>query len=281
LWGRNNSGKSALLAVIDVLAGLKPGAGAARAGVGDRASTVRGEFVLSEEDRKRIVGLDEARAGDWLATVALSEVRLTFRDFNAERMWLERIEVTNPSGAYIEIAANSVDVASGNFVASSETPRSWMARGPEGAISLEAVASGNVPDQLLANQNLYPLPDLLVEWRRGVYHFEALRVGVLRTVASQGVAQLSPTGGDLPQALLHIMSSNDPNWGEIVRVMQDVVPDVGTLATPVQGSEVAVSFRDPHLGTLHNVKDLGTGVEQLAHDRLCGRASAAGKFDRD
>jgi energy-coupling factor transporter ATP-binding protein EcfA2 len=263
LVGPNNSGKSALLAAIDILAALKPGAGAARAGVGDRASTVRGEFVLGEEDRNRIFGQDEARAPEWLETPAFSQVRLTYRDFNAARMWLEVVEVTSPFGEYIEIAANRINVAAGNFLTNTATLQTWIGQGPTSGVSLEGVASGDIPDQLLTAVQLYPLTDLLSEWRGGVYHFEALRVGAARTVASQGVDQLSPTGGDLPQALLNIMSANDPDWDEIVRVMQEVVPDVGAVATPVQGAEVAVSFRDPHLGTLHNVKDLGTGVEQL------------------
>jgi predicted ATP-dependent endonuclease of OLD family len=276
--GPNNSGKTALLTSIDILAGLKAGAGVARAGIGDRHATIRGHFVLTDAEREQILNLDSATAAAWRATAACGEMRLTYRDFNAERMWLEVVELTAADGSFVEVAHNHINAASGNFTAESATLSTWVTAGPGAPVQIENVNTGNVPDQLFTDNRLYPLTEILSAWRRSVYHFEALRVGAARTVPSHGVAQLSPTGGDLPQALLHIMSSDDPHWDEIVRVMQDVVPDVGALATPVQGTEVAVAFRDPHLATLHNIKDLGTGVEQLLMTVYVGVRQPAGSL---
>src|SRR5712692_3709020 len=101
------------------------------------------------------------------------------------------------------------------------------------------------------------------QWRDRFYHFHALRQGTMRDAPSHGATRLTPTGQDLPQALLHLKTNDDPAWDAIVAIMQDVVPDVGVLITPVGGDRVRVAFIDPHLGAQHNIKDLGTGVEQL------------------
>src|SRR5712691_10119866 len=72
-----------------------------------------------------------------------------------------------------------------------------------------------------------------------------------------------PDGSGSPPGALHLKTNDDPAWDAIVAIMQDVVPDVGVLITPVGGDRVRVAFIDPHLGAQHNIKDLGTGVEQL------------------
>jgi hypothetical protein len=62
--------------------------------------------------------------------------------------------------------------------------------------------------------------------------------------------------------MLWLRNREDPRWQEMSRIIQELVPEVGAPFMPVEGNQVSIVFRDAG-GNLHNLKDLGTGVEQL------------------
>jgi predicted ATPase len=260
--GPNNSGKSALLSALDIVAGVKPGERMNR--INANGAMIQATFEMSESERLAILGTSPF-AADWLNSPALSSVQYTFEQYMPQRAWISRIEAIDSLGHLQLLAESRRQDEGGSLVVEAAELASQVEQPVSpGFYARTHRASGSVPDHLpygLADYKSFA--DSLTEWRSRFYHFEALRQGTTRDVASHGVLRLSPTGADLPQALLHLKSNDDPAWEEIVATMQAIVPDVGTLVTPVEVDRVQVAFRDPYLQARQNIKDLGTGVEQL------------------
>lgn len=275
--GANNSGKTALLSSLDVIAGIKVPVHMSRVGAAEGA--VLATFFHTEDERGKLFEGSNV-ALEWLESQGFNRSRVTFAPFQ-DRSYISRIETTQADGSFATIATTTLDRAgSGNGTASAAAVPAIVSTTPESAdFTLSQSTTGTVIDQVPSGfGQLAWWAQLLNEWRAGVYHFEALRVGTQRDVDSHGTTRLSPTGSDLPQALLHLKSNDDPAWEEIVQIMQDVVPDVGVLATPVEGSRVQIAFHDPHLDAKQNVKDLGTGVEQLLMTVYVGVRQPAGSL---
>jgi AAA domain, putative AbiEii toxin, Type IV TA system len=271
LVGPNNSGKSAFLSGIDILAGLdfdlpRP-----------EQAAVQGTFLLTHEERAELIG-DSARSDSWLSSRTAESVRLTFSSMLGG-MGVTAVEISGPSGGLDQVAeiASQTDSSVSmrwapltHHFANADPGEPWQ-------LSTSSNASGGSNVLVLLSQ-LERLSPLFHRWRERVYHFKALRHGTQRNVPSHGRTALSPSGADLPQALLHLKSNDDPAWEKLVDFMQEVVPDVGILATPVTDDQVAIVFNDPHAGLAHNIKDLGTGVEQLLMTAYVGFRHVPGGF---
>jgi AAA ATPase domain len=68
----------------------------------------------------------------------------------------------------------------------------------------------------------------------------------------------------LPAVLLDLQHNRFETWESVRRLIEQIVPDVGRLETPTQAAQMSVAFADPHVpGYRPNIKNLGTGVEQL------------------
>src|SRR5437879_2428635 len=83
--------------------------------------------------------------------------------------------------------------------------------------------------------------------RSSLYHFRALRVGTERQRAIHAAPTLDPSGQNLPEALLYLNTQSRPEWERIRNTMQELVPDIGLLATPGMGGSVEAVFIDPYL----------------------------------
>ena len=259
--GPNNSGKTAFLSAIDIVAGVKPGERIVRAGATD--AEVTATFELSDNERTALIR-DSQTADQWLGSPGLTEITFTWHPRSVNEAFLSGIHIMDGNGVFQAIATMSANTPASNDELSLVALDTVLQQPPHALNFARSSASGGFArEELLARVEIALLYQLLQEWRERYYHFEALRTGTTRTTPSHGATRLSPTGSDLPQALLHLYTRNDPAWHRVVAIMQDVVPDVGVLTTPVEGAEVEVAFHDPHLQRLQNIKDLGTGVEQL------------------
>jgi len=262
--GANNSGKTALLSAIDSIANIKQAVKRGRLGGGN--PQILAAFSTSHEDRDRLF-VSAPSPEEWHESQGFRGVRLRF-EVPVENVddppLVDQVEVTDANGDFRVVGVNR-PVSAGNRQAEAVNFEAVLGSGAKLAeYNLASVASGSIGDIFTsAGNQIAWVSDMLNVWRSGIYHFEALRTGTTRQTDSHGVRRLSPTGVDLPQALLHLKSNDDPAWDALVKIMQDVVPDVGTLATPVEGNQVSVAFYDPYLDAKQNVKDLGTGVEQI------------------
>jgi len=108
-------------------------------------------------------------------------------------------------------------------------------------------------------------------WRQTFYHFRALRPGTAHQATLSSESVLDPTGHNLPAVLLDLQTNRPHLFADLRALIAEIVPDVGRLETPTEGSRMEVTFADPYRpGFQSNVKDLGTGVEQLLMSLVVG-----------
>ena len=264
--GPNNSGKSALLAAIDtVTSGSGERELAWRTG-SDTPPVVTATFSLSDLERSAL--FDDPESLERWPHPWFSTWQLKFSsEIGTNTLYMNEVAVRTGAAAieYLTVA-RQLRQSDGMYRIES---RNWATiRAGTTAVFDdplgETVHAGGSPSDFLGALGAFPeVAQLLYEWRAGCYHFGPLRSGAQRSVNVGGVPTLSPTGVDLPQALLTLETNRDPAWAEIVRTISDIVPEVGELATPVDGPHLSIAFIDPTTGDRRNVKDLGTGVEQL------------------
>jgi len=122
-----------------------------------------------------------------------------------------------------------------------------------------------------------PLPSFLADWRAKYQHLRALRPGTTRTRPLGTTRQVDVTGLNLPEMLLELSTDPDPtSWNRIKAVMGSLIPDAGEIFARPSGTEMSVLFREPGASGTRNLKDLGTGVEQLLLTTLAGLEAPAG-----
>jgi predicted ATPase len=110
-------------------------------------------------------------------------------------------------------------------------------------------------------------------WRARFYHFRALRTGTQRSQNLSSPARLEPTGSNLA-GVLHLLLTDRPElFGQAREPIAQVVPDIGTLQVRTGGDQMRVVF-ESSAGEL-NLKDLGTGVEQLLMTLVVGLTEKA------
>ena len=152
-----------------------------------------------------------------------------------------------------------------------------LAGDPAGAPSMSRLdTGGRVVTSLEDVQPIYPDVDsmrqLLISWRSRFFHFRALRTGTQRTQNSVSAERLEPTGGNLASVLLYLATDRPDMFRQLGDLVSEIVPDIGRLNVRTLGL-LRVVFEDS-AGDL-NLKDLGTGVEQLLMTLTVGLMEAA------
>jgi predicted ATPase len=265
--GANNSGKSALLSALDVVAGSKQPAAVQHAAASEPAR-VLARFALSEEERGQL--LASVHDGAVRESDALTWLEWQFIQVGDALVPLE-LHTSWPGKSDIPLARIDLDgqLWVSNAVLAlqgmSDQGPELTARGAVGIQAIEAALVGRVPE-------LTPVERFLADWRLRYYHFEPLRPGMSsRTQGLSTPTRLVPTGENLPGVLLHLQTNRFAVWERIRELIAQIVPDVGRLDTPTnEGNQIEVTFADSHLplhgdepAYRHNIKELGTGVEQL------------------
>ncbi len=277
LVGPNNSGKTALLSTLDLLMGNLPDSPTTvRHMAGAEPAEVRARFVLSTDERKEIFARADAyEPQEWLQTPMLSEIEYVFSDGSGVMLATEIL---------VELPTKKMAVV-GKVESHRGSRSSWFAdlrqglrNAPQNRVALSGSSSTSgslVPEHLLHNEP-FPLSGLLESWVDSVFHFRALRIGASRSLPLRSVPDLDVTGANLPQVLVHLRNNETSKWEQIRQLISDVVPDVGVLETPTSGDAMEIAFRDPFFSRVENIKDMGTGVEQLLLTICAGVLRAPG-----
>ena len=113
----------------------------------------------------------------------------------------------------------------------------------------------------LLQPELTSIGQFLDQWRTRFYHFRALRQGTQRAQNLASADRLDPQGNSLSAVLLYLRTDRPAIFGQLRSLMAEIVPDVGRLEVRTGGSQLRVVFEGA-TGD-RNLKDLGTGVEQL------------------
>jgi len=257
--GPNNSGKTVFLSALDLLAGRVSRDVVRRAG-SDVGPRIRAQFSLTVEEQQLILGDDFERLS--------SEKILSAVDFHFEGTdpptFLNRITCMWPGAGEVNLVWNHREPNGSYAVFSVPFTGTHVGTAPGGA---HAFGTGGGPIDIsglagIGGVGVYL--DLLNQWRSAFYHFFALRPGTQPVRSMSATRTLEPTGANLPEVLLWLLHNEESVWGALQNLMSEIIPEVGRLVLPVEGNKVQVAFEDPYVPAVrHNLKNLGTGVEQL------------------
>ena len=271
--GANNSGKSALLSALDVVSGLGVGAQALRRAGSTSPAKVAATFELTDQERLALFA-QNPRGAEFVAGGAASRLQLVFEEQPATGNlvfaqvlgeWpgrgLQPFATTGPreggSGGYaVKIIRGLLDGRD------DRDPTLLVDRDPTygGPFLLEA-GFPNVHD-------LDPVTQLRAAWGARYYHFQALRPGAQRSTNLTVAPTLQPTGENLAAVLLDLLTNRPEILEELRRLMAEIVPGLGQLEIRTSGSTMQVVFAAGDVEL--NLKDLGTGVEQLLMTLVVG-----------
>ena len=248
--GPNNAGKSALLSALDVVAGLPVEGPWRNAYAGAAPTWIIADFALTDDERS--AATPDTSISRWQDKDALRILTVTFGDVGGQLAVVKLSTLARGAGRDIAVVSggwtNMTDVQqglvaddwsmpnkTGNAMALSD-PRSWNPGLREGFLA----------------------------WRERYFHFRSLRPGTARSRPSSDIQRLlAATGENLPEVLAYLRSHDDPAWPELQAVLADILPEAGELQAPLEAGTVQAVFRES-AEVAHNIKDLGTGVEQIA-----------------
>lgn len=269
--GPNNAGKSALLSTFDVLAGQVQPPDALHGS--SETSSIWYRFRLDEQERSALIG----------ATNLANHLK------SGTAAWIEW-HYSHIQGAFlpvmIRVAWPGTD---GLIVAKAEYVNNrWQTSALPTALSTwdpknyRVVLQSDRPDARLLEEfanilDLAVMSPVISNWRSGYFHFQPLKQTTGRATNLSGIVPvLQSDGSNLPAVLLYMKTNTPATWNQLVGLMKDIVPGVGTLEVPASGNQFEVVFMDDNIdGYRHNLKDLGTGVEQILMTLVVGLTQTA------
>jgi len=276
--GAINAGKSALLSALDVVAGIGSDTTAWRRAGSSEPARISATFDLSAEDKLALspTGLREVGSVD-LSRV--NQLKLVFEEQAGSHPLLAHVLASWQDGEFLQLMTTGpregdpgiygVKVMRGLLAGKDDVdPRLLVERGDGGWVGpvLLETASGQVPE-------LGPLTQLRTAWASRYYHFRPLRPGTQRSVNLSVAPTLAPTGENLAAVLLDLLTNRPGIFQEVRRLIAQVVPDIGQLEIRTSGSNMQVVFTGGGIDL--NLKELGTGVEQLLMTLVVGLTEAA------
>jgi len=267
--GANNTGKTALLSAVDVVAGIGVGSPALRHVGSDDPAKVAATFVPTTAERESFFAqtpkgdsLSASGAGSRLQFVfeeegqglSLFEIRAEWRDRGLHTVVTTGQNSQNdPYGLQLIRALLPGEDNLDPFALVSIDPRYGT------RVSL-GTAMSNISEPARAG-NVTQLLNVLNAWRSRFYHFRALRPGTQREAALQVAPTLQPTGENLAAVLLDLLTNRPDLLEQLRALIAEIVPDIGRLEIRTSGSQMQIVFAANDFEL--NLKDLGTGVEQL------------------
>lgn len=274
--GANNTGKTALLSALDVIAGDSGDVTSLRHAGGDGPPEVVARFCLSEAERIDLLG-GVPKGERFLAEGELARLEFLFSEDQVLRRsgqsGLGLVEIRNNWPPYeastlfrLDLNSNGgIQVQMLSALISEGNPPGMSARGYAGQPDWLDKVLRSTPD-------LVSFGSLLATWQSRFYHFRALRPGAPRVQALASSDKLEPTGGNLSAVLLNLATDHTDLFDQLRVLIAEIVPQIGRLGVRTRDNQLRVVFENAR-GDL-NLKDLGTGVEQLLMTLVVGLMEA-------
>jgi energy-coupling factor transporter ATP-binding protein EcfA2 len=274
--GPNNAGKSALLSALDFVAGIGGDIAALRHAGADRPAQVAATFALTISEQLELLAGTPIEETLMSSTTA-NHLQLVFEEENAGLVLAE----VRGEPPFVETGRrrNSDDLGLAPFVTTGKEEGGQL----YGPMVMRALQAGNESHDtslamfgsprwgspvslqtMLTNEQIpimQPVMRLLSQWREQYYHFRALRPGTQRSVNLTVASKLAPTGENLAAVLLDLLTNRPELLEELRKLITDIVPEIGDLRIRTKDSSMGIVFAAE--GIELNIKDLGTGVEQL------------------
>lgn len=288
--GANNAGKTALLSAFDVVAGDDGDLTSLRHGGSGEPVRLGATFELDQAERAAV--LDGVHGGGALLNAGvLSSVQFVFEQWPADQHLKIREVLGSWPGLGMQPLVRMSQHQPDNGLYDYQVIRVWRPN-PARAAAQGAVmnisesdhrllentggsgSGGNGLEGFLAGQaGLSALWAGMSAWRSRFYHFRALRTGTQRSQGLSSPDKLDPTGSNLA-GVLHYLATDQRHLFEQARgLIAQVVPDIGILQVRTGRNQMRVVF-ESNAGEL-NLKDLGTGVEQLLMTFVVGLTESA------
>lgn len=273
LVGPNNVGKSAALLALDALAGIDVGP-LTRLG-GTSQAEVAATFSLTGADRKSLTD-QLVDAEWWFDSGAFQTLVLTLverrRAADRSEFVLKAALTRLGSGVTLPLVTPSEDDTGFEMLA-------WPEFLQAGSGGRNIRATDHVSSDV-AHPNVHaflgPFGPLFTAWQLSYFHFSEIRSGAPREQKLDSVPRLTPTGDNLGAVLLDLRSNAPDKFDAIRAAMAEVVPDAGELTVRTGQGVVRVMFQEPATGSDINLKDLGSGVEQLLLAAVVGVSQPPG-----
>lgn len=268
--GPNNAGKSALLSAFDVLAGQVQPAAVLHAS--SETSNIWFRFKLNEEERLALIG--NINTASWLAKGAADWIEWQYSYLQGSFVpVIVRVAWPDADGLIVtkaELIENQWRTSALRAELSNWDPSSYQVVLQGGPVTGILEQFTNIPYLVAASS-------IISNWRSGYFHFQPLKQTAGRATNLAGIVPaLQTDGANLPAVLLYMKTNTPATWNQLVGLMKDIVPGVGTLEVPASGSQFEVVFMDDNIdGYRHNLKDLGTGVEQILMTLVVGLTQTA------
>jgi predicted ATPase len=281
ITGPNNFGKSSLVSAFDVVNGTQMPT--VRHSLGERAR-VWARFGLSNEERSALLEPTPDLA-QLLRGGAAKWVEWEFAEIGS-RMPAVAVRLNWTGDRQMLVALAEISEQGGYSLVAVPGPLSDNTE----LAPMGSVLGGHPADPLVdpTLRVLQPIRTVLTEWRQGFFHFSPLRQSVGReSVTSDIVPALKSDGSNLPAVLLHMYTNSPTVWHDLQRLLTGIVPGAGNLITPINQNTFQVLFSheygyaETYQDTYrteyyrHNLKDLGTGVEQILMTLVVGLTQTA------
>jgi predicted ATPase len=267
-----SAGKSALLSALDVIAfGDQP----AQRQNYRSASVPRITATFRLDDAERGTLLLHATDQSLLSSAAFREVTWQFTDYLGTGLGVSELKTSWP-GPDALVLLRATPTEGGQLQVEMNEVQATLSGQPPREPGLTRMTIGtndiNVLRSQMSSTAFRPLGEFLQAWSNGLYHFKALRPGTSsNTYPGRADQKLAPTGENLPAVLNDLYHNRREVFEDLKVLVQRIVPGIGELHLPQQGTEIQVSFTDPDSPTSAlNLKSLGTGVEQLLMTLVVG-----------
>jgi predicted ATPase len=278
--GANNSGKSALLSAIDVIAGVLGDTSSLRHIGSLGPCKVNASFSLTKTEREQILARasdpERLMTGGVVTTLEFefSEPPMNAAMYGLAPLGLREIRCDWSRGAMIPLISTTPEQSEATQV----VKMAGFLTGPvlDSTTMIDQVVHiGHLAwlDQLMpALPMTSTLPGLIPQWRSRYYHFRALRQGTERTQKLESAQRLEPTGANLSAVLLGLATDQPQIFEQLGKLIAEIVPEIGRLQVRTIGGQQVVF--EAETGDI-NLKDLGTGVEQLLMVLVVGLTEAS------
>lgn len=292
LIGRNNAGKSSVFGALAFLTGVIWGenVGAPDTVLTDkdtqRALYIRLVFEPNVKDREEFVDLlisaghQENRRVTLLKSSLLGQIEFQFKSAVSapQFLHLREIKIQTEDNKWAVVQQLVGEDHQSNPTHRIKDIYRLAGSKPDSLFNCAFLDLNRNPEQDISNNNVlfsfaqqeFKIGDQAIAWMykqlgwflKRSFFFNPFRHSTGQLAAHQN-EQLSQDGANLAQVLHTINSNNRPKFSQIEQFIQAVLPDVGTLQTPLLGSATEISFISPVGNYAVRLHDMGGGIEQL------------------
>lgn len=97
---------------------------------------------------------------------------------------------------------------------------------------------------------------------KSMYYFDPIRSSIKNQIVMQNEI-LASDGSNLVQVLNTIKNNNDRKFKRIEKFVNEAIPNIGILQTPLESSTTSIGFMSEDESFVIPIADMGSGVEQI------------------